>query len=41
MANDSNQEAPDPSWFTKPVAPNMPSLAAVNQFSQSIELPYL
>jgi hypothetical protein len=41
MANDSNQEAPDPPWFTKPVAPNIPSLATINQFGQSVELPYL
>jgi hypothetical protein len=41
MANDSNQEAPDPLWFTKPIAPNIPSLAAVNQFGQFVELPYL
>jgi hypothetical protein len=41
MASDSNQEAPDPPWFTKPVAPNIPSLATVNQSGQSIELSYL
>jgi hypothetical protein len=41
MANNSNQEAPDPPWFTKPIAPNIPSLAAVNQFGQSVKLPYL
>jgi hypothetical protein len=41
MANNSNQEAPDPPWFTKPIAPNIPSLATVNQFGQSIKLPYL
>jgi hypothetical protein len=41
MANNSNQEAPDPPWFTKPVAPNIPSFAAINQFGQSVKLPYL
>jgi hypothetical protein len=41
MANDSNQEASDPPWFTKPIAPNIPSLAAVNQLGQSVKLPYL
>jgi hypothetical protein len=41
MANDSNQKAPDPPWFIKPIAPNIPSLATVNQFGQSVELPYL
>jgi hypothetical protein len=41
MANNNNQEAPDPPWFIKPVAPNIPSLAAINQFGQTIELPYL
>jgi hypothetical protein len=41
MGGNSNQEASDLPWFTKPIAPNVPTLTATNQFRQNIELPYL
>jgi hypothetical protein len=41
MGRDSNQEPPDLPWFVKPVALNIPTLTATNQFGQNIELPYL
>jgi hypothetical protein len=41
MGGNSDQEASDPPWFTKPIASNVPTLTAINQFGQNIELPYL
>jgi hypothetical protein len=41
MGGNSNQEAPDPPWFAKPIAPNVPTLTTTNQHGQQIELPYL
>jgi hypothetical protein len=41
MTGNSDQEAPDPPWFTKPVTPNILTLTTTNQFGQNIELSYL
>jgi hypothetical protein len=41
MGGNSDQEAPDLSWFTKPIALNVPTLTVTNQFGQNIELSYL
>jgi hypothetical protein len=36
-----NEQVPDPPWFLKPRLPNMPAITAVNQYGQTIELPYM
>jgi len=38
---DSASEVPEPPWFAKPGALNVPTVMAVNEQGQNIELPYI
>jgi hypothetical protein len=36
-----SEQVPDPPWFLKPRLPDTPTITAVNQQGQTIELPYM
>ncbi len=41
VMGDNADKVPNPPWFTKPTFPTIPVISAVNEYSQTVELPYI